>query len=202
MVLTVAVVVLTILAPFVMKWWAPGGMKWEELSNVSQTYGAVSIPLSGAALFGVVWSLVMQARQMKISNEIEYRASHRDLLMRALDDPTYQFCWEPPTAPVTQERYRQQLYAKLIISDWRVEYLNGTAADDTILFWGQNGMASEIMREFWRTRSVLWATEAKTMGPKDRKFVELLDEAMRRAEAAGPAVPPDEYFLPPDGGTS
>ena len=41
------------------------GIDWQQLSNVGQTYGAASAILSGIALVGVVFSLLVQARQAK-----------------------------------------------------------------------------------------------------------------------------------------
>jgi hypothetical protein len=193
---TGALLALTVLAPFVMKWWTPGGMKWEELSNVSQTYSVVSIPLSGAALLGVVWSMVMQARQMRIANENEYRASHRELILMALEDPELQVCWPPPTVPATELRQRQNLYVNLILSGWRVEYLNGTSSAAATLRAAQDLMEGEIAREFWRTRRQLWATYETIRGRKGRQFVEILDEALARVDQAGPPVPPGRYYIP------
>lgn len=186
----------TILAPFAMKWWAPAGMKWGELSDVSQTYSAVSIPLSGAALVGVVWSMVVQARQLRIANDNEMRASQRELVLLALDDPELLVCWDPPATPTTHARARQYAYYNLILSAWRVEYLNGTTPEATTLRSARVLMKGEIGREFWKTRRHGWEAYAATRGRRDRQFVRIMDEALKLAEQDGPATPPDRYFAP------
>ncbi|MET7696738.1 DUF6082 family protein [Streptomyces sp. NPDC005485] len=188
------------LTPFALKWWAPQKLQWSHLSDVSQTYAAVSIPLSGAALLGVVWSLIMQARQLKITNDNEFRAAHRELIMQALQDPALQECWEPPAVPTTQTRARQILYINIIFSNWRVDYLNGTASEEAVQLSAQSVMKGEIAREFWQTRRALWHAWARTQGRKDRRFVEILDEALKLSDAAGPPIAARDYFTPEPNG--
>lgn len=187
---------LTILTPFILVWWSPSGLKWDRLSEISQTYSAVSILLSGAALLGVVWSLMMQARQMRIANDNELRAAHRELMMQALHDPVLQECWEPPAIRTTRERARQMLYVNLIFSGWRVDYLNGASTDAGVLRAAEILMRGEIARDFWRTRRAGWHVTANAMSRKDRRFVALLDEAVKKADQAGPPMPVEDYYLP------
>ncbi|MCQ4211848.1 DUF6082 family protein [Streptomyces longispororuber] len=197
---TAVLLALTILTPFILNRWAPGGLKWDRLADISQTYSALSAPLSGAALIAVAWSLIMQARQMRIANGNEFRAGHRELMMQALQDPSLQECWEPPVIPTTRERARQYTYVNLIISGWRVDYLNGASTDASVLVWAQTLMRGEIGREFWRTRRAGWHATASALSRKDRTFVTLLDRALESSDRAGPPTPVSEYYLPGSGG--
>ncbi|MFI9771678.1 hypothetical protein ACIHJG_33090 [Streptomyces sp. NPDC052415] len=43
--------------PLLLNWAAPESADWDRLSSISQTYSALSIPLSGAALLGGVCQL-------------------------------------------------------------------------------------------------------------------------------------------------
>jgi hypothetical protein len=192
---SIALLAVTVLAPFIMKWWAPGGLKWGQLSDISQTYGVVSIPLSGAALIGVVWSIVLQSRQLRISSEAEWRSSYRDLTLRVLEDPSLRLCWEPPAEPVTLERMRQDAYMNAIFNSWRADHANGTMSAEGVLYYAQLVMGGEIAREFWRNHVHNWASGAETMGHRDRRFVELVSKALRQADAAGPPARPSAYFL-------
>ncbi|MFJ7298154.1 DUF6082 family protein [Streptomyces collinus] len=54
---------------------------------MSQTYGAVSVVLSAAALAGVALSLLYQVRQTRTSNEQAIRDSHLQLATLALRGP-------------------------------------------------------------------------------------------------------------------
>lgn len=191
----VCLLVLTAIAPFIMEGWAPGGMEWGQLSDMSQTYGVVSIPLSGAALIGVVWSLVLQSRQLRISNETEWRSTYRDLTLRVLEDPSLRLCWEPPASPVSRERMRQDAYMNAIFNSWRADYVSGIMSDEGVLYNAQLVMGGEIAREFWRSHAQNWAGGAETLGRRDRRFVQLVSDALRRADASGPSAGPDTYFV-------
>lgn len=50
--------------------------RWERLSFIGQTYGAASALLSAFALAGIVVTLVLQARDTKVSREQGQRLAH------------------------------------------------------------------------------------------------------------------------------
>src|SRR5690349_8108119 len=65
------------------------GMNWARLSNVGQTYGAISALLTALALGGVVISLIYQARDVRTAREQASRAVHQELLKIEMEDPFY-----------------------------------------------------------------------------------------------------------------
>ncbi|MEV6759666.1 DUF6082 family protein [Streptomyces sp. NPDC051105] len=67
---------------------APRHLAWERLSAVSQTYGAVSVFISAAALAGVAPSLAYEARQTRTQNEESHRSAHRELVILTFSDPS------------------------------------------------------------------------------------------------------------------
>jgi Family of unknown function (DUF6082) len=68
---------------------------WERLSYIGQTYGAASALLSALALVGIAVTLVLQARDTKVSREQGQRILHVGLLKMAMDNPLYRRCWGP-----------------------------------------------------------------------------------------------------------
>ncbi|MEU5394635.1 DUF6082 family protein [Streptomyces tibetensis] len=172
-------------------------MEWDRLSEISQTYAAVSIPLSGAALLGVVWSLTLQTRQARVDNEDRSRAAIRELLMRSIEDDNLLVCWAPPASPMTREQYRQATFINAVYNGWRAEYLNGMITDEVLLSTALRTMKGEIGRSHWNATKSLRQAEAMSFGSKkQQKFVQIMDQALKQAEAEGPPVSPEDYFLP------
>ncbi|MEV5907537.1 DUF6082 family protein [Streptomyces chartreusis] len=192
-----ALALLTVLTPFTLAWSAPKDMEWERLSLISQTYAAVSIPLTGAALLGVVWSLALQTRQSRNDNEDRSRASMRELLLRSVEDDNLLVCWAPPASPMTREQYRQAAFINAIYNGWRTEYANGMIPDAVLYSTALRTMKGEIGRNHWKATRLLRQEEARgSASRRHLKFVQIMDQALEQAEAEGPPVSPKDYFLP------
>ncbi|MEU4496055.1 DUF6082 family protein [Streptomyces sp. NPDC023998] len=174
-------------------------MNWAKLSDISQTYAAISIPLSGAALLGVAVSTSFQARQLRIENQERYRSAHRELLTMSLSDDQLIVCWEPPSAPISRERYRQHLFINMVISSWNAECVTGRMRAAHIRFTATRVMRGELFREFWDLYGTAWAAEAETVGAGSVQFVDIMNEALHIAGSLGPPVSPGDYFSPNGG---
>jgi hypothetical protein len=103
--------------------------EWQRLGNIGQTYGAASAMLSVLALLGVAVSLMMQARESRAAREQARRALHFELLRMAMDDPFYLAVWGP-FAPADEDRYREHMYANLIVSHWQMDWDVGTLNEE------------------------------------------------------------------------
>ena len=194
------VVALTVIlaTPFTLDALAPKDLDWGQLSDISQTYGAVSVFVSAAALVGVVLSLAYQARQTRIQNEEAHRSAHRELVLLSLSNPAYQVCWEPPNTRMTEERWRQLLVANLIVSMWSSDYKLGVMDDRTTLAVLDDYFRGEIGRAYWLNSGPSW--HGYFDGSRDarqRRFVSLAEEAYTAAVAAGPPILIRDYFDPP-----
>ncbi len=64
-------------------------ISWPELSNIGQTYGAVSALLAALALVGVATSVLTQNHELRHSSWESGRARHLEITRMALDDPRY-----------------------------------------------------------------------------------------------------------------
>ena len=84
----IAVTGLVIFSPFALATLVHLKVNWLELSNIGQTYGAVSALLSSLALAGVIASLLYQSRSNKNAVEQRVRTLQFDLLRMAMTDPT------------------------------------------------------------------------------------------------------------------
>jgi uncharacterized protein DUF6082 len=99
-----------------------GDRDWRRLSEIGQTYGAVSALFSVVALGGVVASLMLQARAAFLDRELAHRTIHVELLKMAIDDPDLLKVWEPRgTTKLVSER-RCFAYINLFVSFWEMAY--------------------------------------------------------------------------------
>ncbi|MFG2385743.1 DUF6082 family protein [Streptomyces avermitilis] len=197
-VLGIAVLAAVLATPFALDALAPTDLEWGRLSDISQTYGAVSVLASAAALVGVALSLAYQARQTRIQNEETHASAHRELVLLSLSDPVYQVCWEPPNTPVTEERWRQLLVANLIVSMWSSDYKLSIMDDRTTLAVLGDYFRGEIGRAYWHNSGPSWHQYFDhSRDARQRRFVSLADEAYNAAAAAGPPILARDYFAPP-----
>jgi uncharacterized membrane protein len=81
-----AILGLVVLSPFALEVLAHSRGDWTQLSDVGQTYGAVSALLSSLALVGIIVSLLYQARDSRASHEEVSRTLQHDLLKMELGD--------------------------------------------------------------------------------------------------------------------
>jgi hypothetical protein len=196
--LGLAVVAVTLVTPLALDALAPKDLDWGRLSDISQTYGAVSVFVSAAALVGVALSLAYQARQTRIQNEEAHRSAHRELVVLSLSDPAYQVCWEPPNTRTTQERWRQLLVANLIVSMWSSDYKLGFLDDRTTRAVLSDYFRGEIGRAYWHNSGPSWHRYFdEGRDARQRRFVNLAEEAYAAAVAAGPPILTRDYFDPP-----
>ncbi|MGW2426450.1 DUF6082 family protein [Streptomyces sp. NPDC001709] len=186
---------LILATPFVLNVLAPEDLDWGRLSNVSQTYGALSVFFSAAALAGVAASLWYQARQTQIAQEAARRDAHRELIILALGDPSLLPCWEPPGTPMTETRRKQIMFTNLIVTNWESDYRLGNLGEAALRDMFDGHFRGEIAREHWVTGGPGWLVSAELSDdPMRRKFVEIADERYALAIAGGPAVATPDYF--------
>ncbi|MFF8426042.1 DUF6082 family protein [Streptomyces sp. NPDC016566] len=183
------------ITPFLLQAVAPSNKDWEQLSNISQSYGALSVLFSAAALIGVVASLFHQSRQTDIALEQAIRASHQNVIGMLLNDPALLAGGEPPLMEVTQQEMKQVILANLFMSNWLATYRLNRLTDDALRVLLSGHFRGEIPRRHWEGAGEQWrqlATASKAR--KEVRFVSIVEEEYRNAVSQGPAIPPSSYF--------
>jgi hypothetical protein len=190
----VAAIAVLALAPLILQAAAPAGTDWQRLSNISQSYGSL---FSAAALMGVAVSLAHQSRQTATANEEAQRASHRQLVVMALNDPELMVCWEPPSIEMTPVEAKQIGFANLIISNWSADYSLKRFNDDALRVRLEVHFRGEIARKHWQVGGLGWRRFAEALGDsRGIRFVTLIDEAYAQAVSAGPPRSSSSYYRP------
>ncbi|MFE3494466.1 DUF6082 family protein [Streptomyces sp. NPDC059169] len=190
--LTASAVVIT---PFLLEAAAPASKDWQQLSDISQAYGALSVLFSAAALVGVIASIAQQSRQTAVAIEQALRASHQHLIEMALNSPELLAGGEPFSSALTPQLAKQVMFSNLLVSNWLAEYRLQRMTDDELRVQLHRHFRGEVPRKFWEGASRAWQQSATAS--KDRKkirFVAIVDEAYSQAVAEGPAIPTSAYF--------
>ena len=160
---------------------------WDRLSQIGQTYGAVSAMIAAVALLGVAASLVIQSREAKAAHKSAQRAHHADLLRMAMDDPLYMECWGPYVTG-TFDAERQFSYVNLIVTQWHSEYEIGELSDALLRATAASVLASIPGRRYWEAVSSFWLDNYS--GRRAKRFYLILDEVYREALKRPPSSPP------------
>ncbi|MGI5515757.1 DUF6082 family protein [Streptomyces sp. CA-106131] len=188
----IAVIIALTLAPVLLLDIAPSGTNWGKLSDVSQIYGA---SLSAVAVLGVAASLAYQARQTALANADAHRASHRELMIMTLNDPTLMVCWAPDFTALSIAEARQIIFANLIINDWLTEYRLKRLTEDALLVLFRSHFQGEVARKHWQLSSRSRREVSEAMGDvQGLRFVSIADKAFAQATTEGPAIPSSAYF--------
>ncbi|WP_432175493.1 DUF6082 family protein [Streptomyces sp. Tue6028] len=186
---------LIVITPFLLQAAAPSNRDWQRLSNISQTYGALSVLFSAAALLGIAASLVYQSQQTEIANQQAQRASHQHMIEMALNDPELLIGSEPPAIEVTEQVFRAMMFSNLLISNWLASYRLRRMNDDELRVMLVGHFKGEVPRKHWEGSSRQWQQMATASKERARiRFVSIVDETYRQAVAQGPGTPPSSYF--------
>src|SRR5690348_11939275 len=137
LVFTAGVLALVVASPIALRWVARiPGINWVNLSNVGQTYGAISALLTALALGGVVISLLYQARDVKTAKEQASRAVHQELLKIEMEDPFYMeilgIPWGLGTGLTDYDSLRRNHFIHMWISYWEGQYVLGDMSESAV----------------------------------------------------------------------
>jgi Family of unknown function (DUF6082) len=185
----IAIVGLVILSPFALAELTHFRHDWSQLSNIGQTFGAVSAVISSLALGGILASLLYQARSTRNAYEQMIRTLQLELIKMELADSSLMTAMGAPwdvNIPSDSKSIRDFLYVQLWVSFWGGNYTIGDLPELAVrhfaaheLFRGRAG------REYWRAVGHLQMTNSKG---RLNKFFRILDDEYRKVISSG--VPP------------
>ena len=101
-------------------------LNWSNLSDVGQTYSAVSALLTALALGGVVISLLYQAKDVSTARSQAIRTMHVDLLRMELEHEDYMWASGAPwgmAIPANYGHLRRHVYVHMLLSFWESQFL-------------------------------------------------------------------------------
>lgn len=180
--ISIAFIVLVAASPLALRELASSfDLNWSSLSNVGQTYGAVSALITGLALGGVAISLFYQAKDVSTTRSQAVRTFHHELLRMELDDEDCMWASGAPWGMAVPANYRDlrlHVYVHMWVSFWESQFIIGEMPEEAVrssaveLFSGVSG------RDYWRR-----AGQQRLSLHKGRQlaFIRIIDEEYRAA---------------------
>ena len=195
-----AVMAIVLLSPFALSRFAVivNPDEWSQLSDVGQTYGAVSALISALAIGGVAATLLLQGRQARSQTVQTVRGLHFELTRIALEKPElYIPCWRPLRAATLEEK-QQHLYQNLLISWMWMNYDLTRFPDAQLRTLFSQLFLGAPAREYWRAVENGWLPTyaGAWSNRRGRRFYRILTEEFERAEANGDPTMPRQLDAP------
>jgi hypothetical protein len=180
---------LVILSPLVLTALARLKINWLQLSNVGQTYGAVSALFSSFAVAGVVVSLLYQSRDNRNAREQTTRTLQFELIKMAMADPDIMTAGGAPwdlNIPSDSSSIRQFLYVQLWVSFLGGNFTIGELPESAVRYIAVHEIfRSEAGRNYWTAVGRVQIDNSE--GPRKR-FLHILDEEYQKIILTG--IPP------------
>lgn len=195
----ITIVGLVIVSPFALAELAHFRHDWSQLSDIGQTFGAVSALISSLALGGILASLLYQARSTRNAYEQMVRTLQLELIKMELADSSLMTAMGAPwdvDIPSDSKSIREFLYVQLWVSFWGGNYATGDLSEAAVrhfavheLFRGRTG------RVYWAAVGRLQMTNSKG---RLNKFFRLLDDEYENVISSGvpPAAPVEAADAP------
>ncbi|TDD59682.1 hypothetical protein E1293_46230, partial [Actinomadura darangshiensis] len=143
--------------------------RWEQLS-----FGAATAVVTAVALAGIIATLVLQARETKISREEARRIAIAELLKMAMDDPDLDAAWGPVPAGEDRKARRQLMYINMIISEWQMSFETKATPETRLRAISREMFSAHPGRAYWREARQVRMSTSETK--RARRFHQILDE--------------------------
>ncbi|MET7332622.1 DUF6082 family protein [Nonomuraea sp. NPDC005650] len=192
MLIALACAAATLLSPLLLDLLVPAGSRWQQLSDIGQTYGAASAVLSAFALVAIGLSLFLQAREMRFSRQDAERSHHFQLMQLLIENPALS-----RELGISGTRLDSQvhIYLNLLLSYWEMLFLTGEMPEPVLVEYARaNVFNVQAGTRFWEgTR------EHRRLVAKSRqaeRFVSVIDLAWRQSLEDRPAETPSRGSSP------
>jgi hypothetical protein len=178
----IAALILVIASPFALETLARSRRDWSQLSNIGQTYGAVSALLSSLALAGVAISLLYQARDSQTAHEDVSRRFQHELLKMELEDVSLMNAFGAPYGlPISADftSIRQFLFVHMWVSYLAGNYAIGESSKSAIRTFAANELfRSKAGRGYW---DAVGEVQLRDSIGRRNHFFRVLDDEYKKA---------------------
>jgi hypothetical protein len=185
----VAIFGLVLLSPFALVELVHYRHNWSQLSDIGQTYGAVSALLSSLALGGVIVSLLFQARDNQNAREQTTRTLQLELIRLELNDPSLMTAGGAPwdlDIPPESTAIRAFLYVRMWVAFLGGNYTIGELSETDVRHIAAHELfRSEAGRNYW---AAIGHLQFKNSRGRRKRFFGILEEEYRKVIDSGVPV--------------
>jgi hypothetical protein len=181
-IVVIAFLALVILSPFALRVLATSfGLDWSNLSNIGQTYDAVSALITALALGGVVISLLYQARDVRAARSQAIRKFQFELIQMELEDADLMWASGAPwgmTIPADHRALRRHIFVHMWLSFWEDQFLLNEMSAKSVRLAARELFSGAPAREYWESvgNGRLLSNEGGTL-----QFLRIIDEEYKAA---------------------
>jgi len=136
----------------------------------------IATTISSVASIGVAIGLLLQSRQVRISQIQAVRSLHTELIKLAIENPSIATAIE---SGVDTADAQQAAQLNLLIMFLQTSYLLKVATKESVSLQAQRIFAAEYPRYWWASGRDIHIKEAATK--RDREFVTLVDAKFQEA---------------------
>jgi hypothetical protein len=158
---------------------------WLRLSNVGQTYGAISALLVVIGLSGVAVTVFLQVRESRHTRVQAARTRHYDLMRMALDDPVLMEVSNQLRRLPTHNERRQTIYINLLLRFWLMLWEFDDISEASLRSYVADLFETEPSRAYWRN---ITAQPSLADTRKEIRFTQIVSEEYQNSM---PPRPPD-----------
>jgi hypothetical protein len=147
----------------------------QKVSELGQSYGAISALLSAVALCVLAGSTVVQASQTRINQLHSARSFQLELLRMALDNPDYRETLGVDLSKLGTQQWRHHAYLNLWMMYLQMNFLTGaTDEQGARRFLSAEFFNGPLGLEFWKRARAAFEGESSTR--QQRRFFRVVDE--------------------------
>ncbi|MCO8271132.1 DUF6082 family protein [Actinoplanes sp. TRM 88003] len=157
---------------------------WHRLSEVGQAYGGVSAILAGLAFCGIAGSLLLQWRQVRLTQVMLLRERHFELARIAVDDPSMAF---PRITGKSDVEARRLMVLNLWVAHWSMLWNTGQLSPQGLAAQFDLLFSEPAAVEWWSLVGARWSGDP-SLNRRGREFQTMANEAHQRAVAAQSAA--------------
>ena len=175
---------LVVASPFALGSLSSFKSNWTLLSNIGQTYGAISALLAAIGLSGVAATIALQIQETRRSRADSIRSRHYELYKAAMDDPDLrETSYSTSEIPSLKEQ-KQTIYINLQLQFWLMLWEIDNLPEDNLRHYAEDLLKTEVGRGYWR-RFGWTRVEFDTGARKEKQFFRIVDEEYQRLAAVG-----------------
>jgi len=171
---------LVVLSPFGLSALAKVGERdWQRLSEIGQTYGAVSALLAALALGGVAVSINQQRQAAQVDREHVFRAVNLELTRMMLEHPDLMGSYASTIGARSVSEQRLNLYCNQQVLALEMGFEIGALNEPYLVETARELFGSPTSRDWWaRVRD---AKRATAMSGRQHRVLDILDDEWARA---------------------
>ena len=149
-------VALILVSPLLFGVIGKGTMRWSHLGDVGQAYGGIGAVLSGLALAGIIFSILLQRRQADADRILSVRKQHFDLVRLGIEEP--ELLGRTSNAQADRKTLLFQAHANLWVAHWAMLWDLRHCDEKQLRALAAQFFDAGTARNWWHRYGAAWST--------------------------------------------